>query len=275
MQSPLVLKAALTEQAVASNGAAHNGKLLDFDELTDIIRSDQGHGKHLLTSQCGKHLQHCQLCCRLGLAVRYHCNAHTCFMLCRMVHDTDIVELELKSKKFSLAVRKKEAIEQPEAAHPVRFCCALSCMRGRLSILHLPGSMRLTVSAAMTCSVRLGDLLTQSLPSWACETPLQGSNAYGLKCAVLQPPQQYLQQPPLQQLPQPGYAPPQQQQPQQQPPQQQPPPSAEKAAPSGGAAGPADGVEVHPRWACCLQADTCTIKSQLPGEHLPWQPACC
>lgn len=34
--------------------------------------------------------------------------------LIRMVHDTDIVELELKSKKFSLAVRKREALETPE-----------------------------------------------------------------------------------------------------------------------------------------------------------------
>ena len=33
-----------------------------------------------------------------------------------MVHDTDIVELELKSKRFSLAVRKKEALESPELA---------------------------------------------------------------------------------------------------------------------------------------------------------------
>ena len=32
----------------------------------------------------------------------------------RMVHETDIVEMELKSKKFTLAVRKKEAIEPPE-----------------------------------------------------------------------------------------------------------------------------------------------------------------
>ena len=31
-----------------------------------------------------------------------------------MVHDTDIVELELKSKRFSLAVRKKEALESQE-----------------------------------------------------------------------------------------------------------------------------------------------------------------
>jgi acetyl-CoA carboxylase biotin carboxyl carrier protein len=32
-----------------------------------------------------------------------------------MVHDTDIIELELKSKKFNLSLRKKEALksEQP------------------------------------------------------------------------------------------------------------------------------------------------------------------
>lgn len=32
----------------------------------------------------------------------------------RMVHSTDIVELELNSKKFKLSVKKKEALEQPE-----------------------------------------------------------------------------------------------------------------------------------------------------------------
>ena len=41
---------------------------------------------------------------------------------CRMVHDTDIVELELRSKRFSLAVRKKEAIEavEPQVIYQVR-----------------------------------------------------------------------------------------------------------------------------------------------------------
>ena len=34
-----------------------------------------------------------------------------------MVHSTDIVELELKSKKFSLSVKKKEALEQPEPVY--------------------------------------------------------------------------------------------------------------------------------------------------------------
>ena len=33
---------------------------------------------------------------------------------CRMVHSTDIVELELNSKKFKLSVKKKEALEQAE-----------------------------------------------------------------------------------------------------------------------------------------------------------------
>ncbi len=37
--------------------------------------------------------------------------------ICRMVHDTDIVELELKSKKFSLSVRKKEALEKAEPVY--------------------------------------------------------------------------------------------------------------------------------------------------------------
>ena len=38
-------------------------------------------------------------------------------VICRMVHSTDIVELELKSKKFSLSVKKKEALEQPEPVY--------------------------------------------------------------------------------------------------------------------------------------------------------------
>ena len=38
-------------------------------------------------------------------------------ILYRMVHSTDIVEFELRSKKFSLAVRKKEALEVPEPVY--------------------------------------------------------------------------------------------------------------------------------------------------------------
>lgn len=45
-----------------------------------------------------------------------------------MVHDTDIVELELKSKKFSLSVKKKEALEKAEPVYqqlviPYLFNC--------------------------------------------------------------------------------------------------------------------------------------------------------
>lgn len=55
----------------------------------------------------------------------------------RMVHDTDIVELELKSKRFSLAVRKKEALEaaEPTVIYQVsqitRALSALSCIGHR------------------------------------------------------------------------------------------------------------------------------------------------
>lgn len=54
-----------------------------------------------------------------------------------MVHDTDIVELELRSKRFSLAVRKKEAIEVPEPtvvyqvcpyAEVLSFCIQHACL---------------------------------------------------------------------------------------------------------------------------------------------------
>ena len=38
-----------------------------------------------------------------------------------MVHDTDIVELELKSKKFSLSMKKKEAVERPEPIYQVIY----------------------------------------------------------------------------------------------------------------------------------------------------------
>lgn len=50
---------------------------------------------------------------------------------CRMVHDTDIVELELRSKRFSLAVRKKEAIEalEPQVVYQVCLCQWPSCLQ--------------------------------------------------------------------------------------------------------------------------------------------------
>jgi hypothetical protein len=42
-----------------------------------------------------------------------------CIKLCRLVQDTDIVEFELKSKKFHLSVRKREAIAAELAAKQV------------------------------------------------------------------------------------------------------------------------------------------------------------
>lgn len=41
----------------------------------------------------------------------------------RLVHDTDIVELELKSKKFSLNVRKREALKAAEPTIQVGYKC--------------------------------------------------------------------------------------------------------------------------------------------------------
>ena len=66
------------------------------------------------------------ICCNCFIYyMRYHSCANssrsTGCLACRMVHSTDIVEFELRSKKFSLAVRKKEALEVPEPVYmPVR-----------------------------------------------------------------------------------------------------------------------------------------------------------
>lgn len=40
----------------------------------------------------------------------------------RMVNETDIVELELKSKRFSLSLKKKAALAEPV----VQVCCSCS-----------------------------------------------------------------------------------------------------------------------------------------------------
>ena len=52
---------------------------------------------------------------------------------CRMVNTTDIVELELKSKRFSLAMRKKEAIAVPEPPQVCRLHVKIS--RGQMILL--------------------------------------------------------------------------------------------------------------------------------------------
>ncbi|KAG2493799.1 hypothetical protein HYH03_008018 [Edaphochlamys debaryana] len=77
-KSAVVTRVAKVEEAAtATNGAvapatgAAGANMMQFDELSDIIR---------------------------------------------LVHDTDIVEFELKSKRFSLSVRKKEALQAEQAA---------------------------------------------------------------------------------------------------------------------------------------------------------------
>lgn len=57
-------------------------------------------------------------------------------LLCRMVHDTDIVELELKSKKFSLSMKKKEAVERPEPIYQMVSFMVLEWSRGGDTSLH-------------------------------------------------------------------------------------------------------------------------------------------
>lgn len=47
---------------------------------------------------------------------------------CRMVNSTDVVELELKSKRFSLSMRKKEAIAPPEAPPQVCYWVATATL---------------------------------------------------------------------------------------------------------------------------------------------------
>lgn len=44
-----------------------------------------------------------------------------CCMMGRMVNETDIVELELKSKRFSLSLKKKAALAEPV----VQVCAVL------------------------------------------------------------------------------------------------------------------------------------------------------
>eukprot|EP00890_Picochlorum_soloecismus_P003301 jgi/Picsp_1/3972/NSC_01484-R1_acetyl- biotin carboxyl carrier protein len=71
----VVPRAAAEEEALSVNGLpSGEGSLVDFDELTDLIR---------------------------------------------MVNETDIVELSLNSKKFKLAVKKKEALKamEPQVVH--------------------------------------------------------------------------------------------------------------------------------------------------------------
>ena len=69
---------------------------------------------------------------------------------CRMVHDTDIVELELRSKRFSLAVRKKEAIEalEPQVVYQVCLCQRPTCLQ---SCRNAPAPAALLTAEAQRC----------------------------------------------------------------------------------------------------------------------------
>ena len=67
-----------------------------------------------------------------------------------MVHSTDIVEFELRSKRFSLAVRKKEALVQPEPMYlPVQ---ALSCIPSAAAMVFV-ASLKTTVHCELPMRV--------------------------------------------------------------------------------------------------------------------------
>ncbi len=53
---------------------------------------------------------------------------------CRMVNSTDVVELELKSKRFSLSMRKKEAIAVAEPPQVLLGAIAVACTSSCLSL---------------------------------------------------------------------------------------------------------------------------------------------
>jgi len=83
----------------------------------------------------------------------------------RMVHDTDIVELELRSKRFSLAVRKKEAIEamEPQVVYQVRLHPHIA-----LHILQMTWALivnALWSAASLLDSASLSDILPHSTRS--------------------------------------------------------------------------------------------------------------
>lgn len=90
-------KAAATE---AGSSHSNGSNPLDPEELTEIIRF-----------ACP-----CTLLIRFTLA---RPKPESTANACRMVNQSDLVELELKSKRFTLALRKKEALEPPEPVYQV------------------------------------------------------------------------------------------------------------------------------------------------------------
>lgn len=125
---------AATEElaAVGSNGTGATN-MMDFEELSDIIRcADLSFGQRLHIYDCrrGNGLvdkwpeaeNRCLGCERSTCVTTAGLTVHsaTCSMP-RMVNETDIVELELKSKRFNLSVKKKEALK---AEQPVQVWCS-------------------------------------------------------------------------------------------------------------------------------------------------------
>jgi hypothetical protein len=71
------------------------------------------------------------------------------------VNETDIVELELKSKKFNLSLKKKEALKQPEQTVHYQVCARgrRSPHRETSSALLCPPSWRVPLHS--TCCTNL------------------------------------------------------------------------------------------------------------------------
>ncbi|KAJ9515455.1 hypothetical protein QJQ45_016453, partial [Haematococcus lacustris] len=73
--NPRPVLRSVADDLASANGATAHAPVIDFDELSDIIR---------------------------------------------MVHDTDIIELDLKSKKFNLSLKKKEALQVEQVVQYVQ-----------------------------------------------------------------------------------------------------------------------------------------------------------
>ena len=89
-----------------------------------------------------------------------------------MINETDIVELELRSKRFSLAVRKKEALE---AAEPTIIY--------QVSVTGVAYSHKLCHLAARSiCSCVDGDVVQHGLSSACALLPVHAQGLSIGKC---------------------------------------------------------------------------------------------
>lgn len=121
-RSVLVRAAAEEVKTASTNGAPQKATAaaVDFDELTELIKWGGPPESYCdALSQCiaarvvaGSLHQPCSLRKRRNVS-------HLPPPRHRMVHTTDIVELELNSKKFKLSVKKREALEaaEPQVIH--------------------------------------------------------------------------------------------------------------------------------------------------------------